>query len=747
MTSPDKIKAVLVTNVPAPYRVPMLRRVAEQNDIDLEVIYCAQPHIDPTLDDDAHGFKPHFLQGRYLAMEKRFMHADRSILSLLDRLRPDVVITTGYIPTFLFAFGWTAMRGIAHVVMTDGTAQSESMLSWAHRWVRRIVFKRSAAFVGASKGSLELFRGYGLTDDKLHLSRLCVHNDRFNLQRTTDAADFIFCGRFLLHKRPIFAMQVARRVAEILGRKTTIDFLGQGAMEPEMRAYAATIEDLVEVRFLGYASQAELPKRYAAARVFLFPSEWDCWGLVANEACASGLPVVVSPHAGVAGELIQDGVNGYVRPLDLEAWAEVAANLLSDETLYSRLSRSGRERVATYNFDNSAAGLADAIRQAAPPATKREHRVCIVQAVVKQYRLPFFDRLHQRLNEQGVSLQVVYSDPNAIEALRHDSVDLPPEYGRKVRAFWFMNWHVLYQPVLRTALTSDLVIVEQSSKYVMNYLFAALFSLKLMRFAYWGHGRNWQQRANTPVERIKRLLLRRVGWWFAYTARVADYVKANGFNGEHITVVQNSLETADFNNQVRSFGEAEQQALRRGLGISSEDPVGLFCGSMYANKGLNFLVQAVCELHARIPSFHLLLVGAGPDEAIAREAAATHDWIHYVGPHFGQSRAAYFAIADVFLCPGAVGLAVLDGFAASLPLLTTDIPIHGPEIDYLEHGVNGMMTVAEPARYAEAIATCLENPQELARLRANSGASSQRYGLDNMVENFSRGILACLNQS
>ena len=747
MTSPDKIKAVLVTNVPAPYRVPMLRRVAEQNDIDLEVIYCAQPHIDPTLDDDAHGFKPHFLQGRYLAMEKRFMHADRSILSLLDRLRPDVVITTGYIPTFLFAFGWTALRGIAHVVMTDGTAQSESMLSWAHRWVRRIVFKRSAAFVGASKGSLELFRGYGLTDDKLHLSRLCVHNDRFNLQRTTDAADFIFCGRFLQHKRPIFAMQVARRVAEILGRKTTIHFLGQGAMEPEMRAYAATIEDLVEVRFLGYASQAELPKRYAAARVFLFPSEWDCWGLVANEACASGLPVVVSPHAGVAGELIQDGINGYVRPLDLEAWAEVAANLLSDETLYSRLSRSGRERVATYNFDNSAAALADAIRQAAPTATKRERRVCIVQAVAKHYRLPFFDGLYRRLKEQGVSLQVVYSDPNAIEALRHDTVDLPPEYGHKVRAFWFMNWHVLYQPVLRTALTSDLVIVEQSSKYVMNYLFTALSAVGLVRYAYWGHGRNWQQTSPSLADRIKRRLLRRVDWWFAYTTRVADYVRTNGFNSERITVVQNSVELAEFQSQIRDVGEAGKKTLRDRFGIGSEDQVGLFCGSMHADKNLDFLVQAACEIRSRLPSFHLVLVGAGPVDAIARDAAAQHVWIHYVGPSFGPSRAGYFAIADVFLCPGLVGLAVLDAFAAGLPLFTTDIPIHSPEIDYLDDGLNGVMTVCEPERYAEAVAACLTNPQELARLRANAESSSQRYGMNAMVENFSRGILACLNQS
>ena len=383
----------------------------------------------------------------------------------------------------------------------------------------------------------------------------------------------------------------------------------------------------------------------------------------------------------------------------------------------------------------------------AATVAKPTRRVCIIQAVVKHYRRPFFDRLHQHLKEQGVSLQVIYSDPNPVEAKRRDAVDLPPEYGHKVRASWLMNQRFLYQPVLGAALKSDLVIVEQASKYLMNYPFAAISGLGLMRFAYWGHGRNWQQSGSSMSEDIKRILMRRADWWFAYTGRVVDYLKQNGFDGNRITDVQNSVELAEFRQQVQQVDEAARMALRTSLGIGKEDRVGLFCGSMHADKKLPFLIQAACELHSRLPSFHLVLVGAGPDEAIARDAAARHDWIHYVGASFGAARAGYFAIADVFLCPGLVGLAVLDAFAAGLPLFTTDIPTHSPEIDYLDDGVNGMMTAHDPGRYAEAIEASLKDPQELARLRANAEFSSERYGLDAMVENFSRGILACLNRS
>lgn len=357
------IKAAIVTNVPAPYRIPGWHRVAQAEDVHLAVIYCAQPHIDTAFDAAVYGFTSHFLTGRYRAMERRFMHSDVGVWCFLNQLRPDVVITTGFIPTYLFAFAWAVIHRVPHVAMTDGTVQSEKSLSWLHRFVRRIVFRRSAAFIGACEGSLDLFRQYGVPEDQVHMSPLCVDNDRFFRPGAITPADFIFCGRFVTHKRPLFAMEVAREVAIRLGRRTSINFVGSGVMEPEMRDYAVQISEFVDTRFHGYATQAELPVRYAEARIFLFPSEWDPWGVVANEACAAGLPVIVSPHAGVAGELVLNGDNGYVRDLNVAQWAEAAVSLLQDEAHYSRFSQSSRERVAEYTFDKAARGLENAIRQ------------------------------------------------------------------------------------------------------------------------------------------------------------------------------------------------------------------------------------------------------------------------------------------------------------------------------------------------------------------------------------------------
>ena len=357
------INTAFITNVPAPYRIPVWRRLAESSTIDLTVIFCAQPHIDTTTSTTEYGFPHQFLSGHYFVKGRRFIHADFGIWRKLNQLKPDVVITIGYIPTFLIAFTWAVTHDVPHIAMTDGTAQSEQAFSWLHRLLRRIVLKRSTTFVGACEGSLDLFRQYIVPEDRLHKSYLCANNSVYNQPASSDPVDFIFCGRFLSFKRPLFAMEVALATDKLLNRKTSINFVGSGELEPEMRTYAKKIAEFVDTSFLGYATQAELPYRYAEAKIFLFPTEGDVWGVVANEACASGLPVIVSPYAGVSDELIIDGSNGFIRELEVDLWAEAAAQLLSDTALYQSFSQNSRTQVAEYSFDNSAKGLSEAIMQ------------------------------------------------------------------------------------------------------------------------------------------------------------------------------------------------------------------------------------------------------------------------------------------------------------------------------------------------------------------------------------------------
>jgi glycosyltransferase involved in cell wall biosynthesis len=361
------IRAAIVTNMPAPYRVPVFERLAATEGIDLKVFFCAGVEPDRAWSVGPLGFAHEFLRERMFAWRGRYIHANPDVVQRLAAFAPDVVVTTGFNPSHLLAWRYALGNKAGHVAMTDGTPDWEARLGWLHRGVRRLVYRRPRAFVGASDKSLALFRSYGAAGPSLYRSVLCADNAAFAAAARESSSrefDFIYCGQFIARKMPLFAIDVAAGVAARIGRRVHMLMVGTGPLEQRARDAAEAHAGDLDCVFAGFATQGELPFYYARARMLLFPTAGDAWGVVANEACASGIPVIVSPQAGAAGELVRDGENGYVLGLDAAAWAEAAATLLLDSALQARMSASSQALVAPYTHAFAAAGLAAAIAHA-----------------------------------------------------------------------------------------------------------------------------------------------------------------------------------------------------------------------------------------------------------------------------------------------------------------------------------------------------------------------------------------------
>lgn len=372
---PPLKRVALVTNIPAPYRLPVWERVAAQAGIELCVFFCSEREPDRLWDLRRASFRTVFLKEQVFTVKGRFIHANPDVWPALDAFAPDVIITTGFNPTHLLAFLYAWRKRLPHIAQTDGTYESERTLSGVHRLVRRFVFNRTRAFVGASAGSMKLYESYGIEASKRYQSHLCTDNAAFapNLLAPAKRYDLLFCGRFVDIKNPLFALDVAQAVARRLGRRISIAFVGSGPMEAAMRRAAAAMPE-VEAAFPGFMRQADLPRQYQQARLFLFPSSWDPWGVVANEACAAGLPVIASPAAGAAGELVRDGVNGRVLCIEVQSWAEAAAELLSNQQLYFSYAQRSQELVQDYNYSNAAQGLVDAVKASTAPTRAAEKK-------------------------------------------------------------------------------------------------------------------------------------------------------------------------------------------------------------------------------------------------------------------------------------------------------------------------------------------------------------------------------------
>jgi glycosyltransferase involved in cell wall biosynthesis len=96
--------------------------------------------------------------------------------------------------------------------------------------------------------------------------------------------------------------------------------------------------------------------------------------------------------------------------------------------------------------------------------------------------------------------------------------------------------------------------------------------------------------------------------------------------------------------------------------------------------------------------------------------------------------------------PGGVGLGVLDSFGLRVPLVTTAIPSHGPEIEYLRDGVNGLVVdgASDPSDYAADVVATLRDPELRERLRHGCAQSSAQYTVEAMVDNFADGVRRAL---
>jgi glycosyltransferase involved in cell wall biosynthesis len=272
---------------------------------------------------------------------------------------------------------------------------------------------------------------------------------------------------------------------------------------------------------------------------------------------------------------------------------------------------------------------------------------------------------------------------------------------------------------------------------------ARLFGWRCL--AFWGHGYNHQGIVTSLSERLKQWLAIKVDWWFAYTQDTCRYLAELGFPRNRITIIENATDTSTFAHAVANVPRRDIIDLRCQFGFPENACVALYCGSFYADKQLEFLLQVGDELYRKHVNFRMIVIGDGPQKEWMRDAAKSRSWLQYSGPQFGSNKAKLFAVSDFFLNPGAVGLAILDSFAAGLPFITSNYKGHGPEIAYLEHEGNGLMLPFDLELFVEGVDRAIEDHSFLASLRQGALVSGKRYTLENMVANVANGVMDFLS--
>ena len=271
----------------------------------------------------------------------------RALCSALERVKPDVVAVNGWNDFGSLAAANCCVRcGIPMVVMSESTRADEPRTWWKEMIKRRIVDLYSAALVGGRRHVeylVELgmprdriFMGYDVVDNAYFArSAAEIRNSKFETRKKYELPEnyFLASARFIEKKnlpRLIRAYAEYRERSEVQ-RNASWDLvlLGDGPLREALNSQLSTLNLHAHVHLPGFKQYDELPVYYALAKAFVHASMTEQWGLVVNEAIASGLPVIVSERCGCVPELVQG--NGFTfDPIDEH---ELASRLLDMASL------------------------------------------------------------------------------------------------------------------------------------------------------------------------------------------------------------------------------------------------------------------------------------------------------------------------------------------------------------------------------------------------------------------------------
>jgi glycosyltransferase involved in cell wall biosynthesis len=142
----------------------------------------------------------------------------------------------------------------------------------------------------------------------------------------------------------------------------------------------------------------------------------------------------------------------------------------------------------------------------------------------------------------------------------------------------------------------------------------------------------------------------------------------------------------------------------------------------------------------------ILILGQGAEEARLRELSTDLSSV-VVHQHNDLKLARALRVSAAVVIPGCVGLAVTHGFAPSVPILTRRGQLHGPEVEYLEDGGNGLLLPEEPGKFFEALDAFVDDRALQRRLSEGAERTAHTIDVHHMVATFHRLVSECLASS
>jgi glycosyltransferase involved in cell wall biosynthesis len=306
-------KILWITNLPAPDRFPIWARIAESFDLKVAFLLGEKNWRNWTVPDGKTWKHEHLSLKSINIKEFDLIPGIRGAKRLLCDV--DLVVLGGWeAPLYLRILMIAKRHKIPVIQFYESTADSHRFKGRIFVKIRYKVFSLSDKVITPGDAATRAVHASGIPVSKITtlFNPINLHdfvkNSQSRMQSNSPGHRYIYSGRLIALKN---IDTLLHAFAAIRGDFDSLTIAGDGPLDKDLKNLVTSLEIEDAVMFVGHQSQEKLAELYSKSNTLILPSTNEVWGLVVNEALASGLHVVVSKNCGVS-EFIKEMQGVYI---------------------------------------------------------------------------------------------------------------------------------------------------------------------------------------------------------------------------------------------------------------------------------------------------------------------------------------------------------------------------------------------------------------------------------------------------
>ncbi len=368
-------KILLISNIPTPYRVPLLNHLNtlfRDHGYHFFVLFSSRSSdrrkwkIDSS---DMH-FDHSFLMDNLKNGTYSSIFGYKNLTKFIKNTQPAVCITNGFSVATLYLWFLSLYKPIKYIIWSGDILTKGRKVNFLRTFYRKIITRRASTYIAYGTMAKKYLKSLGAKPEKIFIGINTVETEYFATSTSTYKSNkskdnikrILFIGYLTNGKRLDLMLKA---FSELLKVRNDIifDIVGDGPHKSILLELTNNLRINDNVVFHGYQQRENLPQFLSSADCFVFPSEYDIWGLVLNESMAAGVPCISSIHAGATHDLINDGENGFAVDFsDIQNVVSKICILFQDEVLAKSISINAQNTIQRRaSIPKSAAGFLDAV--------------------------------------------------------------------------------------------------------------------------------------------------------------------------------------------------------------------------------------------------------------------------------------------------------------------------------------------------------------------------------------------------